>query len=303
MKSRTIRFAWIRGRSRPRPLATSANFHDGWQHACRTAEDTDQGPLIRATREHSLERVDYSLVAQRGVSVDGPPPVCSLDDPPLCCIVDGTVRCVKKTLSALRRYVASWTVLYGASRKRFLQKSTFLDVVRDADTSNDDVPRNLFKTLSVFHQPSRHEYYYLAAQSRSLSRVLRRGPLDTHANNESIRGAQSVRQHWQPPVRAPVPPLTETRNGRNARSTTDWSGFRTHAWRHWYWGATRKRFLPSAAMLHRGRYCTILILPKGQTRKAKRGTQRAQIILLEFITFARPVWSARAGVRHKGKDS
>ena len=133
-----------------------------------------------------------------------------------------------------RRYVASWTVLYGASRKRFLQKSTFLDVVRDADTSNDDVPRNLFKTLSVFHQPSRHEYYYLAAQSRSLSRVLRRGPLDTHANNESIRGAQSVRQHWQPPVRAPVPPLTETGNGRNARSTTDWSGFRTHAWRHWY---------------------------------------------------------------------
>ena len=103
LKSRTIRFAWIRGRSRPRPLATSANFHDGWQHACRTAEDTDQGPLIRATREHSLERVDYSLVAQRGVSVDGPPPVCSLDDPPLCCIVDGTVRCVKKTLSALRR--------------------------------------------------------------------------------------------------------------------------------------------------------------------------------------------------------
>ena len=27
--------------------------------------------------------------------------------PPLCCIVDGTVRCVKKTFSALRRYVAS----------------------------------------------------------------------------------------------------------------------------------------------------------------------------------------------------
>jgi len=26
---------------------------------------------------------------------------------PLCCIVDGTVRCVKKTFSALRRYVAS----------------------------------------------------------------------------------------------------------------------------------------------------------------------------------------------------
>ena len=50
--------------------------------------------------------------------------------PPLCCIVDGTVRCVKKTFSALRRYVASWTVLYGASRKRFLQKNTFLDVVR-----------------------------------------------------------------------------------------------------------------------------------------------------------------------------